>query len=88
MSNIENGSKLFMVKFGEPAIETYSSLADIKPLFVIATSFDKAGIKAYEHAVNEQELKNVIDGKNDNSLTKKLEVKVRSVKLISSNLIN
>lgn len=89
MSEINNDSKLFMVEFGDPTIENYSSLSDIKPLFVIASSFDKAGVKAFNYAVKQQEEKEklVLDKKNDNSLVKIIEVKVRAVRLISMEII-
>lgn len=87
--NENKGLKLFMVEFGEPSIDTFISSSDLKPIFVIATSFDKAGVKAYEHAVKLQEEKEklVLDKKNDNSLYKSLEVKVRSVRLVSLEII-
>lgn len=78
-----------MVEFGDPSIDNFLSSYDIKPIFVIATSFDKAGVKAYEHAVKKQEEKEklVIDSKNDNSLYTKKEVKVRAVRLVSLDII-
>ena len=87
--NENKGLKLFMVEFGEPSIDNFTSSFDMKPVFVIATSFDKAGVKAYEHAIKIQEEKEkiVLDKKNDNSLFKSVDVKVRAVKLVSLEII-
>ena len=87
--NENKGLKLFMVEFGEPSIDNFTSSFDMKPIFVIATTFDKAGVKAYEHAckIQEEKEKLVLDKRNDNSLFKSTEIKVRTVRLVSLEII-
>lgn len=82
---ISKNHKIFKVGFGEPNSSGFYSDRH-HDLVIIAEDYEEAAMKASRYAEFEQERKALLD--SDGSLKKKnVVIKVKSVELISENII-
>lgn len=85
-----NEKKLFTVEFGEPQMQTMFPVGSpIKPIYVIASDYNNASIKASmylkEHLENNPQ--SILDGDGSLKTSKPADIQIVAVKLLSDKLI-
>lgn len=86
-TQIEEGSKLFIVEFGNPDTGNYISFGSSqKPLFVIAKNYDEAAEKATNWIEVKKTTASVLTSDGDLRINTD-ELKIKAIKLACEELV-